>query len=125
MGSHQRVALSDGLPLESAYAPSLTVPIRPEGFSYCKYYDEAKFPSIRASGDIDIHSFLTVRRCAEKRKGIRVTWDVANSHVLQFEDRDAVINRCFKTPTFTSSVQLALKAGWTVAVNACNASELQ
>lgn len=28
--------LSAGLPPESAYAPSLTMPIRPVGFSYCK-----------------------------------------------------------------------------------------
>lgn len=32
-------ALSDGLPLET---PSLTVSIRPESFSYCKYHNKAK-----------------------------------------------------------------------------------
>lgn len=37
-GNYQQEALSDGLPLET---PSLTVSIRPESFSYCKYHNNA------------------------------------------------------------------------------------
>lgn len=54
VGSHRRVALSAGLPLESAYAPSLTMPISPVGLSYCKYHDEAE-PAETASGQTRAH----------------------------------------------------------------------
>lgn len=94
MGSRQRGAPSDGLPLESAYAPSLTMPIRLLGFSYCKYSDEARLPSVGANGNrlwMDTLSCLTVWRCAEEHEGIR------KRPVLHCESGDAVINSLSET----------------------------
>lgn len=51
-GNYQVQALSDGLPLET---PSLTMSIKPEGSSYCKYHNKAN-PVKTDSGQTYMHS---------------------------------------------------------------------
>lgn len=59
VGSRQRAARSDGLPLESAHAPSLTVPIKPWAS-----------PTVNTPSEKEPVDGLTVWRCAGERGGI-------------------------------------------------------